>query len=204
MSASVHSLRRPGMSPFGTGRQLGELIEWTKLGPGGFPAGALQGLHSLGAAEVTIGQAEILPDVQQMVMPNGATSSFRKRVDEMFATLDGLEAQMNLEIDRILQGGGDVSDLQAPIVQAIRSLAQLHADSEQWSPGQGGEMEERRSLLEPALEDLLGKLIARRRNVEAGKASSAMLWGVGAAFAASAGLMWLWVNRRRSTRRRRR
>lgn len=45
----------PQMSLQGAKRSgMGELIEWTRLGPGGFPPGSLQGLRGLGATDSSI------------------------------------------------------------------------------------------------------------------------------------------------------
>lgn len=179
MSGYVQSLRRAAPRPIGM-RGLGEVIQWTRLGPGGFPAGSIQGL---GDGEPTVG-------------------SFRQSVNVMLSKLDFIEEQINLEIDRIVVAGGTTADMDDEIVQSIKMLADFHADAEQASVGASGRLSTQSDLIEKSLNDLLTRLIQRRKNAEMGRASGAMLWGLGVAFASSAAILWLWTNRKKQKRRR--
>jgi hypothetical protein len=176
MTAVVYDIRRRGLTPIGQ-RRLGELIEWTPLGPGGFPPGSLQGLGS------------VLP-----VLP--------EKVDAALAQLLATDEQITLEMGRVMQGGGDVSDLQNQRALALETLAALTIEAHTIrADGIPGWLVKAQTS-QIALDSLLSEFIKRRRKTEFGLRAGGVLWGAGAAIAASVALYWLWQNRRKLKRRR--
>lgn len=177
MTAVVHNIRRPGLTTM-RDRRLGELIEWTKLGPGGFPPGSLQGLG--------------------LALP-----WLPAKVDAPLAQLHATDEQITLEMGRIMQGGGDISDLQNQRTLALEVVAALSIEARTIKTDDIPGWLVKAQTSQVALDSLLTEFVKRRRKAEFGLRAGGVLWGAGAAVAASAALYWLWQNRRKLRRRRR-